>query len=649
MFITDSVKRVLTMAAGLMLAAGALFAQNPDSLSKAKSPAADSLKSAVTDSVKISAADSVMHEATDSVKTAVPDSAREIVILNPEDIALGLDTLLKPVADTTHYPSMEPQSAYLDSILSDQYDSLYQFIVVTVPSKSELRKTARETAKAFRDSVRLATPRMLNTFALPDSMYYKRMLYWQRTTTFNDINLKEFDTTYNYHFTEYPFMRDDVNATYLGVIGSPALNHNYFTRQHDERFPFYDNYLQYSYTVENVPFYNVKTPYTILSYWGTPFAGTDKETSDVYLLTTQNLTPAFNFTIFYKQFGARGEMSDEKTDCRTFGVTVNNLGKKYLMHAGYISQRIIKSENGGMTDSFWGRDTSVAAATIPTSLSDAGNELHRKSYFISQSYAIPFNFFRKNRDSLSAGEGTAAYIGHSGEFTEMSKVYTDEISESSTDERAFYNNQFYINPTVSNDSISYRKLDNKVFLKLQPFAPDAIISRINGGIGYEWLNYYGFDLQYFLSGNKSISKNNLYAYAEADGMFRKYFRWDANARYDYAGYNANDFKIDGSVKLAFYPFKGGISLNGKVSESLHKPDWFSDHLLTNHYKWENDFGKISESRIEANLDIPIAGFKAGFGYALVNNMIYYDSLSIVRQAETPISIMSIFVQENFRI
>ena len=293
-----------------------------------------------------------------------------------------------------------------------------------------------------------------------------------------------------------------------------------------------------------------------------------------------------------------------------------------------------------MTDSFWGRDTSVAAATIPTNLSSAKNELHRQSFFITQSLAIPFNFFRKNRDSIKVGEGTVAYIGHSGEFTRMSKTYTDEISTSATAERAYYNNRFYINPTVSNDSLSYMTLDNKAFIKLQPFGPGAIIARINGGVGYEYLNYYNFNPQYFLSGNKSVSKNNLYVYAEADGMFKNYFSWDANARYTYAGYNVNDFNIDGHVKLAFFPFKGGITLKGTVSESLRKPDWFSNHLFTNHSKWENDFGKISETRFQLSLDIPIAGFHAAAGYALVNNMIYYDSLSVVRQTDAPVSVLS---------
>ena len=646
--------KVFAFAAGILFIAGMTIAQasgnaayrpmfqRPDSIvTSMQKP--DSLPGMpqLPDSSVLNAADSIKKalESMVSKSKTAPDSLKE-----------ELDSARTPFVDTTHYPPLEAHSAYLDSILRHETDSMKQYISFIPPTRKDLRKIDHDIAKAYRDSVFLATPRILNTFALPDSMYWKRMLTWTRTQTFNDLDLQNPDTSYNWHFTEYPYLRgDDVNATYLGVISSPALNHNYFTRQHSERFPFWDNYLQYSWTPENVPYYNVKTPYTILSYWGTPLAGTDKETSSVYLLSTQNITPSFNFAVFYRQYMGRGEMTDEKTDTRTFGVTFNNLGKKYLAHGGFINQRVIRSENGGMTDSFWGRDTSVAAATIPTNLSSAQNELHRQSFFITQSLAIPFNFFRKNRDSIKAGEGTVAYIGHSGEFTRMSKIYTDEIATSATAERAFYNNQFYINPTTSKDSLSYMTLDNKAFIKLQPFGPGAIIARINGGVGYEYLNYYNFNPQYFLSGNRSISKNNLYVYAEADGMFRNYFSWDANARYTYAGYNANDFNIDGHVKLAFFPFKGGITLKGTVSESLRKPDWFSDHLYTNHSKWENDFGKISETRFQLSLDIPIAGFHAAAGYALVNNMVYYDSLSVVRQTDAPVSVLSALVQENFHV
>ena len=48
------------------------------------------------------------------------------------------------------------------------------------------------------------------------------------------------DTSYNYHYYDYPFQRNDVNATWLGVAGSPVQYYDWFKRRSDEGVEFYD-------------------------------------------------------------------------------------------------------------------------------------------------------------------------------------------------------------------------------------------------------------------------------------------------------------------------------------------------------------------------------------------------------------------------
>ena len=62
-----------------------------------------------------------------------------------------------------------------------------------------LRKMeVQDSIRAVKDSIISATPRILETFALPDSMHYKRIVVWKHDRKFHDINLQKFDTTYNY-------------------------------------------------------------------------------------------------------------------------------------------------------------------------------------------------------------------------------------------------------------------------------------------------------------------------------------------------------------------------------------------------------------------------------------------------------------------
>ena len=539
----------------------------------------------------------------------------------------------------------------VDSLTVFEIDSCFMAfcdsIAMHLPDSSDIRKLIRRQKREYRDSVRIATPRILNTFALPDSLWYKRVVKWTSEHKFNEIEVQEIDTLYNGQFFDYPFFKKDVNATYLGTVGSAAQTYNWFKRETIGLFDAADPYLVYSYTPETLPQYNSKNPYTELAYWGTFFALKAREEMELHVLTTQNITPALNFSILYEKWGSRGMLQNEATDNRTLAFGLNHLGEKYLMNAGFIHQRIERAENGGIQDIKWIRDTIVDAKEIAVNLSSASNKLSRNTLFITQSYAIPMNFFRKDKDSLAVGEGTTAYIGHSGELTLNKKVYSDKIG--STAERDFYFNNFFLNNSQSSDSLAMTRIENKAFLKLQPFAPDALLAKVNAGIGYRLLSYYSFDPQQYISGAKNNWYHNAYLYAGASGSFRKYIAWDADGQYSFAGYNFGDFTLGGRVRLSVYPFKEGIHLTGTIRTTLTEPNPLQKAIHFNHHDWNNDLSKVSDTRVGAQVSIPAWKLKAGVDYALVANMVYYDSLSVIRQADRPVSILAATAENELKL
>ena len=77
----------------------------------------------------------------------------------------------------------------------------------------------RDSVQSIRDSIRENTPRILETFALEDSMQYKRIIQWTHERELQKMDVQIPDTSYNYRFHDYPFRRRDVNATWLGVPG----------------------------------------------------------------------------------------------------------------------------------------------------------------------------------------------------------------------------------------------------------------------------------------------------------------------------------------------------------------------------------------------------------------------------------------------
>ena len=563
------------------------------------------------------------------------------------------------------------------------------------------RKIAiKDSIQAYKDSVRENTPRILETFAFPDSMQYKRIVTWTHDRDFHDlVNLRDqsADSSFNRNFHEYPIYKKDVNATWLGIAGSPVQYYDYFKREEENNAIFYAPYQTWSYTPETLPQYNTKTTYTELDYYGTLFANKEKEESNIKILTTQNITPELNIMLQYTRWGSNGMLRREDVNNRNAVMAANYTGKKYLMHAGYIYNRIKKSENGGIKDLTWIRDTTVDAREIDIYLKDASNDLKKNTLFLDQSYRIPISFLdkevraekklRKQEDLkldslIVAGDSaaiadfqqqierrrerkketaldtlktdiTTAFIGHSSEYTVTRKTYADNISASDTDARNYFGDRFYLNPTTSHDSLRVMRFENKVFIRLQPWKSDAIVSKLDVGVGDKLLNYFSFQPHDYVTGRQNIVQNSVYLYAGAQGQYKKYMQWNAKGRYTFLGHEINDFKVEGNLAFNAYPFrrdrKSPLSLNVHFETSLTEPDYYQQHLYTNHYVWNNNFGKISTTKLEASLDIPRWKMDASFGYGLLSNNIYYDTEGIVRQNGTPMSVISASLRKDFKV
>lgn len=583
-----------------------------------------------------SLADQVLPAFPDSVlvKAMVVDTVATKLLRDSLDVLYNsfwqTDTLSMPLMDSL-------MRAYSDALGSN------------LPDAKDIKRAIRKNKQDYRDSVIQHTPRILETFVVPDSLYYKQMLIWTHSQFTNDIALQKRDTSCNYNFYDNPALKDDADAIYLGTMGSALQRTNFFKRETLKEASFFDPYLIYTYTPETLPMYNTKSPFTEMAYWGNPFSSKQKEESSVKILSTQNITPSLNLTLEYRQFGGTGDLTGGKTNVRTSEIGLNYLGKKYEMNAAYLATRVKNSENGGVSDVMWVRDTTIDTKAIPVNLQSADNLLKRRTVFITQSLSIPMNFLRKDKDELALGEGTVAYIGHSLEFSKYSKVYSDAISTSDNVGRSFYFDRFNLSQTASHDSISVRNIDNKFFLTLQPFSNDALLSKVTGGFGYQILNYYGFKPEYYVKGNRNETSHNTYFYGKAQGMLKQYINWDAFARIYTSGYYLGDLEVAANLALSVYPIREGIHLKLHGETRLQEPGYYEQNLYFNHHNWNNNFGKTSKTKLEGSIEIPYTQTKLSVGYALIDNMIYYDSTSVVRQFKSPVHTLAASLEQNVRL
>lgn len=639
-----------------------------------------------------------------------PDSLRDIDPFRYKYYVAILDSLthrivvdsLKTAGDSLDWPKVD-SLYYLDSAIRKKAADAAWYASL---SKAERKKhdfevkekikkhiadsvlNVKDSLKAYRDSVKEATPRVLETFALPDSLQYKRIIRWTHEREFHKMDISEPDTSYNHWFHDYPFYRKDVNATWLGVAGSAMQYYNWFNRTSENGVSFYNPYEAWTYSAKTLPMYNTKTPYTELAYFGTIFANSQKESDNLHILTSQNIFPALNYTLEYNRFGGNGIMQNEKTTNKTFVASVNYLGKRYLMHAGYIHNKVLRNENGGTSDNKMVSDTTLDAREYPVNLSNASSNIIRNTLFLDQQYRIPFTFIRniQNRktdkafkdsiiatgdstkiaslaellaqrkeeraaaDTLGDDNITTAFIGHSSEYSVFRKSYEDQITDDVG--KSFYDNVFNYHPTTSFDSVRVMKLENRVFLRLQPWADNAIVSKLNGGIGNRLLNFSVFDPT-FLKGTTNKIWNSAFVYAGVEGQLKNYIHWDATGDYVFLGDQMNDLSVKANARLDVFPFrrarKSPVSLDVHFETNLEEPEYYYQHYYSNHYKWDNEFGKISTTKIQGGLSIPRWRLGARVGYALLSGNVYYDSTGVIRQNNNAMSVLSASLDKNFAL
>ena len=152
------------------------------------------------------------------------------------------------------------------------------------------------------------------------------------------------------------------------------------------------------------------------------------------------------------------------------------------------------------------------------------------------------------------------------------------------------------------------KFENRFFIRLQPWKSDGIVSKLDVGVGDKLANYYSFKPADYIQGSHNVLLNTAYLYAGAQGQYKKYLEWDAFGKYSFLGYEVNDFNINANAVFKAYPFRkdrqSPLELRAHFETSLKEPDYYQQHLFTNHYKWDNDFGKISTTKVEASLSVP---------------------------------------------
>lgn len=496
--------------------------------------------------------------------------------------------------------------------------------------------------KEQKDTTQAKPKKPLESYFFNDSIRKRLLFSWKVLPGKNQIDTVAIDSSLNRFEVDYPFQMNNVGAAYLGNLGGASRPLNYFERPQLQNFSFLNAYDSYLITPERVRFYNVKRPFTHLSYF---MSGQTRNAEEQLRVThAQNISPSTGINIEYFNRGTKGMYSSQKAKDKNFSFALSHTGKKYSIHGGYIYNMGEIRENGGVL-----RDADVTDTifkppyNIEVNLRDALNHFKGNTLYVTQAYGIPLQ--RVTDEDFSIADKSSIFVGHAFEYTQVFKKYTDTRAKVIGED--FYKH-WYINPNESLDSINESLIDNKLFIQIQPWNRDGIIGTIDAGVGYSFHHYYNFGLDQYLKTSNGTRKNDMYVYGSLTGKLKKYLDWTAGIDYHPFGYRSQDMKLNAQIQLSAYIKSRPITLTVSGFIDNRTPSYWMQNYFSNHFYWNNNFSKETETRIDAKLDIPSVGMEAGVWQSIATDKIYFNTDALPAQYDGTVSVSGIYARKDFK-
>ena len=327
------------------------------------------------------------------------------------------------------------------------------------------------------------------------------------------------------------------------------------------------------YEVEDIDYYEVPTPTTILMYRTGMQQG---QVLDAFF--TFNYTKRFNASVAFKGLHSLGDYRHASSDGGSMRLTMSyhTLDEKYQIRAHIVAQKLENDENGGLTEVSMenfesGSPNFKDRARLETRFTDAMNTLRGNRYFFEQTYSL-----WKKKDSAKSKTLSDLRIGH--QFNYERKHYSFEQSTANS----FFGEAFI--PSV-NDDAKFSKLYNEVFAD---FTSPYILGNFRVSVN-DYLYDYGYK-NMLISDDQVIHSrmkgNVMGAGAEWQAGFHR-FNLHAKASTTFAGsLNAN--YIAGDLSFAIDSIS---SLYAGISTNTRSPN-FNFLMFQSTYKsynWQTDY------------------------------------------------------------
>lgn len=415
--------------------------------------------------------------------------------------------------------------------------------------------------------------------------------------------------------------------------------------------------------------YNTRIPMTLVGY--NTAGGRDNSQDRLEVIFSGNINKKAQIGANLDYIYSKGCYNNQNTKGLTWGLDGSYLGDRYEFKGFTQHYNLLNKENGGITDDLYITDpaelqggvSKIDAKSIPTNLSRARTKIVGGQVYLNNMYKV--GYWREetdDNDSIISSE----YIPVTSFFWTLDYKYAKHIfgDQMASETKNFFEHT-YLNPDLTDDRTKYSSLSNTVgvslledFNKYAKFGLAAYFkyemrkfTQTTDTIDREMPDEIG--LTPFPEGIESVlakkSQNLAWVGGQLAKRNGKILTYQANAEIGVLGDAAGEVKIWGNLSTRIPLLGDTVPITAYGGLYNTTAPYLLQEYRSNHFIWQNDFGKERRLRFGGILNIPWTKTSVNVGTETLQNLIYFNEQALPQQDGGTVQVFSATLKQDLKL
>lgn len=455
-----------------------------------------------------------------------------------------------------------------------------------------------------------------------------------------------------------------------GTFAAEGIDMIYFNRPQRSQFIFEDAIEHWIPTFRKEKFYNVYIPMTLLSY---DFGGNrDNHNDRLKGVFAGNVNRKIGVGANLDYLYSKGAYANQAAKNLIYGMQGYYSGDRYEMQAFLEHYNSVNQENGGITDDLYILDPAelqggvdkIEPKSIPTNLTRAKNRVVGAEFYMNHAYKLGFwRDITQPNDTVEREEFVpVTKFLYSFDYRYGHHTFTNT---NASDETKFWENT-YFNLSRTSDQTWYRSFTNVLGVEM--------IEGFQTWAKFGLSAYASYEIDKFrmetavpdtpdnsetaadgltplpadVTNSLEHTRNRLWIGGRIEKTRGSLLRYAANVKFGLLGDAAGELDVDGNIQTRFKLGKDTVIIAAEGFFRNTSPSYLLQKYISNHFIWENDFGKTRSFRVGGRLHIPWTKTDISAGVENVQNYIFFNSSSMPQQYGGSVQLFSMALEQKLR-